>query len=524
MAVLFTEETQQQIIDLQNQVNELRALTYKNDFSNTYIENKTVIQHTGAYQSSDFVKGSTGWQFDSDGNLEANSGNFRGDITGATGTFSGTVNVGSLNIPDAVTANSFHVDTTGNAWWGATTIGSATAKVLKTGVATFTDIVATGTINAQGGYLSAGVYIDTVNGLLCESGGLNVGTAGHVRGGQTDYNTGAGFFLGYTDSKYKFSVGNPAGEYIAWDGSNFTVNGFVLSNKGAFGGDGSDSAKTVSSSENIDFESTNNIVVKNYTTLTINASQTLGVTNIPADGGVLWIKVSGDCVINGTLGMSGQGAEGGAGGTPGVPGGTGGDGTEGFKIGWIDLISPGAHIGYGSAWALHVSGGGGGASHQSIGTVGEDGPSTGGGAIGVVIANYDTFIDQNLKIIAYACGSGGGGSGGSTAKTGATGGHGGMVILLEVAGDLTYGASSTLDASGEDGADGGISGSDKPGGGGGGAGGQIYVLYSGTLDNKGVTIDVTGGAGGICDTSTPGEGDGGAGGAGDYYIVENYNF
>ena len=105
----FSEENQQQIIDLQNQINELRALTYKNDFSNTYLQNKTVIQHTGAYQSSDFVSGSTGWQFDSDGNLEANSGNFRGDITGATGTFSGTVNVGSLNIPDAVTANSFQI-------------------------------------------------------------------------------------------------------------------------------------------------------------------------------------------------------------------------------------------------------------------------------------------------------------------------------------------------------------------------------------------------------------------------------
>ena len=85
----FTEETQQTIIDLQNQINDLRALTSKNDFSNTYLQNKTVIQHTGAYQSPDFVSGSVGWQLNSDGDLEANTGTFRGtlsasDISGGT--------------------------------------------------------------------------------------------------------------------------------------------------------------------------------------------------------------------------------------------------------------------------------------------------------------------------------------------------------------------------------------------------------------------------------------------------------
>lgn len=56
----------------------------------------------------------------------------------------GGLSVSSLNIPDTVTANSFHVDSSGNAWWGATAIGSATAKVLNTGVATFTNATITG--------------------------------------------------------------------------------------------------------------------------------------------------------------------------------------------------------------------------------------------------------------------------------------------------------------------------------------------------------------------------------------------
>jgi hypothetical protein len=56
----------------------------------------------------------------------------------------GDLSVTSLDIPNTTTANSFHVDTSGNIWWGATTIGGATAKVLNTGAATFSDITITG--------------------------------------------------------------------------------------------------------------------------------------------------------------------------------------------------------------------------------------------------------------------------------------------------------------------------------------------------------------------------------------------
>jgi hypothetical protein len=84
-------------------------------------------------RSRNFVAGSTGWSIKSDGSIEANSGTFRGALI-----------ANSLDIPDTTTANSFHVTTTGDVWWGAAAIGNATAKVLKTGVATFTDIDITG--------------------------------------------------------------------------------------------------------------------------------------------------------------------------------------------------------------------------------------------------------------------------------------------------------------------------------------------------------------------------------------------
>lgn len=51
------------------------------------------------------------------------------------------------------------------------------------------------------------------------AGSIALNSAGFIRGGQTAYNTGAGFFLGYSGAAYKFSVGDPAGDYLTFDGS-----------------------------------------------------------------------------------------------------------------------------------------------------------------------------------------------------------------------------------------------------------------------------------------------------------------
>ena len=47
-------------------------------------------------QSANFVSGSSGWMLDSNGNLEANDGNFRGSITGANGVFAGTISANNV--------------------------------------------------------------------------------------------------------------------------------------------------------------------------------------------------------------------------------------------------------------------------------------------------------------------------------------------------------------------------------------------------------------------------------------------
>ena len=101
-------------------------------------------------RTNNFVAGSAGCRISYDGDVEFNDGNFRGDITGATGTFSGTVNVGSLNIPDSTTANSFHTDALGNSWWGCNVAdftadnNNAKAYILKTGAAKFETIFSVG--------------------------------------------------------------------------------------------------------------------------------------------------------------------------------------------------------------------------------------------------------------------------------------------------------------------------------------------------------------------------------------------
>ena len=63
----------------------------------------------GFLQSENFITGSAGWQITASGIVEFNSGTFRGSLV-----------AGSIDIPDTTTANSFHVDSSGNAWWGAT--------------------------------------------------------------------------------------------------------------------------------------------------------------------------------------------------------------------------------------------------------------------------------------------------------------------------------------------------------------------------------------------------------------------
>jgi len=65
------------------------------------------------------------------------------------------------------------------------------------------------------------------DGNISLDGSLAVGTTSHIRGGQTAFNTGTGFFLGYSTDAYKFSIGNPASDYFVFDGADIEFTGTI---------------------------------------------------------------------------------------------------------------------------------------------------------------------------------------------------------------------------------------------------------------------------------------------------------
>lgn len=86
----------------------------------------------GAFQSPNFKSGSAGWRLDSNGDLEANDGVFRGALSAST------IDIGGSD------ATSFHVDIDGNMWLGDASFASAPAKISNAGAATFSNVTVTG--------------------------------------------------------------------------------------------------------------------------------------------------------------------------------------------------------------------------------------------------------------------------------------------------------------------------------------------------------------------------------------------
>ena len=73
-------------------------------------------------------------------------------------------------------------------------------------------------------------YADVTQGALqsgvqLSAGGLTLVSGGSVKGGQTAFDLGNGFFMGYSGGAYRFSVGNSAGQSIAWNGTSLTIRG-----------------------------------------------------------------------------------------------------------------------------------------------------------------------------------------------------------------------------------------------------------------------------------------------------------
>jgi len=187
----------------------------------------------GYMQSSNFVTGSTGWRIDAEGNVEFDSGYFRGDITGASGAFSGSISIGSGN-------NIFKADSNG-IYLGNATFASAPFRVTMAGALTATSVTISGALTTGAGSAIGGTYIDSLDVSKLNAGTITskaitlavTDTAGDVKiqAGKTDFdNTAAGFILGLDDSdsnKAKFYIGSTT-VYFNWDGTDVVVVGGTI--------------------------------------------------------------------------------------------------------------------------------------------------------------------------------------------------------------------------------------------------------------------------------------------------------
>lgn len=558
------------------------------------------------------------------GNAKYESAPFKvsmaGELKASSATVSGAISASSIDIPDTTTANSFHVASNGDTWWGATALGAALAKVLATGAATFTNVTVTGgsivtsvlsglvglantNIAAQGwnqtcafsvtdsdtiawgagtfttasgtaysigasntGNMAAKTYIyldiavsttayqttttaatavgagkalvavaqnntteatyfllnsnsqnidasNIVTGSITANeiaastitagklsvsqlssitadmgtltaGVINLSTAGgNIHSGQSAYNTGAGFWLEYNSGTPRFSIGDPTGRYLTWDGSSLTINGYVQNSKGAFGGDGSDGALTISSGTTTISAASARVVTKNYTSVSITGTGALAFSTPHANGTVIFIKSQGATTLTSSaapmVDVSSMGSSGGSGSNP-----TGTNGTTGYGYDYT------------------TNEGGAGSSTT---------PGAGGAAFSGVI-NYQTYnisLEKWRKILMGAGGGGGGGNGGGGSP--GNGGNGGGVLIIECAGAWNFTTASGISVNGATGGNG--SGGSANAGGGGGGGGYCIVLYNTLTANSG-TITSSGGTGGNNDSGNVTNRAGGGGGAG----------
>lgn len=72
-------------------------------------------------------------------------------------------------------------------------------------------------------YISS-LKVGQLSAITVNTGTLTVDSGGYIQGGQTGYNTGTGFFLGYSGATYKFSIGSSTSALL-WDGSQLQIAG-----------------------------------------------------------------------------------------------------------------------------------------------------------------------------------------------------------------------------------------------------------------------------------------------------------
>jgi len=154
----------------------------------------------GTIRSDNYVQNTSGWIIKSNGDVEFDSGTFRGDITGATGTFSGSLSSGvSISAPVITggsitgTSGSFTGDISGASGTftgdlsgadisgGTIDIGSGTFQVDSSGNLTATSATITGSISSTSGTIGGW----TIGSTDLSSGNISIDSTGSISGNYT---------------------------------------------------------------------------------------------------------------------------------------------------------------------------------------------------------------------------------------------------------------------------------------------------------------------------------------------------
>lgn len=196
-----------------------------------YVE-KAIVDSTGVATSTNAT-----WSGLTVKNISSNAGavyrcysKFTG--TGATPSGTATTAVGVYPAANAFTGATF------NAAFAATAPSLSVGETLWVADG-YTN--SNGTITWNTPYLST-FRVGSLSAMSADLGAITSGTitmdtTGHIKGGQTDYMTGTGFFLGYRPAgtyggvfyptpNYRFSIGSPT-RYMNWDGTNLTFAGDI---------------------------------------------------------------------------------------------------------------------------------------------------------------------------------------------------------------------------------------------------------------------------------------------------------
>ncbi|OQB44666.1 MAG: hypothetical protein BWY01_01727 [Synergistetes bacterium ADurb.Bin155] len=143
------------------------------------------------------------------------------------------------------------------------------------------DINATEGSKLSGIATGADVTLSAINGgLTVTGGGITLSSGGAIKGGQTDYATGTGFFLGYSGSAYKFSIGSST-KYITWDGSTLAVGGDIIAT-GNIAANAATQVYAAFTATQVEFASANEVTVQTTSSVNIPAAATGAVVVVSA--------------------------------------------------------------------------------------------------------------------------------------------------------------------------------------------------------------------------------------------------